>query len=110
MLSEAVAHPSAPARRPRSAWIWFALMIGGWSAFFALVLFSESTLSNLWAGVRDLPLLAEGLVWLLLFPLTLATAVWESSWETWLRLLLVACFTVGWSLAFFPRRKKGGGA
>jgi hypothetical protein len=105
-VSESLAEGTAVARRPLSGWIWFALIIGGWSAFLVLVLFSESALSNLWEGLRDLPLLVEGLVWLLFFPLVLATAVWESSWETWLRVLLVACFTLGWSLAFLPRRKK----
>lgn len=81
-------------------------MIGGWSVFFALVLFAESTLSDLWDGLHDLPLVVEGLVWFLLFPLVLATGVWESSWQTWLRVFLVACFAIGWSIAFFPRAKK----
>jgi hypothetical protein len=97
---------SPSTRRPLSGWIWFALMIGGWSALFALVIFAEAALSDLWEGLRDLPLLAEGLVWLLIFPLVLATAVWESSWQTGLRILLVVCFALGWSLAFFPRRKE----
>jgi hypothetical protein len=82
-------------------------MVGGWSLFFALVLFGESTLSDLWEGLRDLPIVVEGLVWLLLFPLVLATGVWESSWQTWVRVVLVACFAVGWSIAFFPRAKLG---
>jgi hypothetical protein len=105
-MREALTDATASTHRPLSGWIWFALMIGGWSAFFALVIFAESALSDLWEGLRNLPLLAEGLVWLLFFPLVLATAVWESSWQTWLRVLLVACFALGWSLAFFPRRKK----
>jgi len=106
-MSEAFAHPSALARRPLSGWVWFALMVGGWGVFLVLVLFAEPTLSDLWEGLSDLPLVIEGLVWLLLFPLVLATGVWESSWETWLRVLLVVCFAVGWSFAFFPRKKRG---
>jgi hypothetical protein len=105
-MSEALAHRSAPARRPLSGWIWFTLMVGGWAVFLALVLFAESTLSDLWDRLRDLPLIVEGLIWFLLFPLILATGVWESSWQTWLRVLLVACFAVGWSIAFFPRTKR----
>jgi hypothetical protein len=97
----------APARRPLSEWVWFALMVGGWAVFFALVLFAESTLSDLWDRLRDLPLIVEGLIWFLLFPLVLATGVWESSWQTWLRVLLVACFAVGWSIAFFPANQAG---
>jgi hypothetical protein len=106
-MSEAVAHRRLPARRPLSGWVWFALMVAGWAVFFGLVLFAESTLSDLWDRLRDLPLVVEGLIWFLLFPLVLATGVWESSWQTWLRVLLVACFAVGWSLAFFPRSKNG---
>lgn len=83
MLSEVLAHRSAPARRRLSGWVWFTLMVGGWAVFFALVLFAESTLSDLWDRLRDLPLVVEGLIWLLLFPLVLATGVWESSWQTW---------------------------
>jgi hypothetical protein len=105
-MTEAVVRHGARERRPFSGWIWFALMVGGWSTFFALVLFADSTLVDLWSGLRDLPLVVEGVVWFLGFPLVLATAVWESSWQTWLRVLLVACFAVGWTFAFFPRSKK----
>jgi hypothetical protein len=81
-------------------------MVGGWGVFFALLVLAEGTLSALWDSLRELPLLVEGLIWVLLFPLVLATGVWESSWQTWPRLLLVVCFAVGWSLAFFPRAKR----
>lgn len=92
------------ARRTLGGWIWFALMVGGWVLFFALVLFSEATLSELWRELRSWPIVVEGLVWLLLFPLVLATAVWESSWDGWVRVLLVCCFAGAWSAMFFPRR------
>jgi hypothetical protein len=39
-----------------------------------------------------------------LFPLVLGLAVWNSDWEAWLRLLLVAGFALAWSAAFFPRQ------
>lgn len=86
--------------------IWFALMVGGWATFFALLTLSEPTVGDLWQAVRELPLVVEGLVWLLFFPFILALGVWESSWETWLRVLLVGCFAVGWSVVFWPRRRK----
>jgi hypothetical protein len=103
-MTHALAHrPSST--RPASGWIWFAVMIGSWGIFFALALFRQTTLSNMWQTLQELPLVAEGMVWLLFFPLVLATAVWESSWPVWLRFLLVGCFAVAWSLAFFPRVK-----
>lgn len=103
-MSEALAHRIS-SRRPVSGWFWFGVMIGSWVLFFALALFRESTLSNMWQTLRDLPLVAEGIVWFLCFPLVLGTAVWESSWPTWLRFVLVAGFAVGWSFAFFPRAR-----
>lgn len=88
----------------RSATIGFLAMVSGWSAFAALMVFSEPNLGELWRGVRDLPLLVEGLVWLALFPFVFALGIWDSSWEGWLRLVLVGCCAIGWSLAFLPRK------
>lgn len=100
-MTEALPHTTA--RRIRGGWIWFALMVAAWAAFFALLVLSDPTLAELWVDVRDLPLLGEALAWLAFFPLVLALAVWNADWEAWLRLLLVACFALGWSAAFFPR-------
>jgi hypothetical protein len=85
---------ATPATSSSFSWIVFSVLLG----------FSEPTLGEPWRDVRDLPLVVEGLVWLGLFPFVLAPGVWDSSWETWLRLLLVGSFAVGWSLAFWPRR------
>ena len=105
-MSEALAHPKS-FRRPLSGWLWFGAMAGSWVIFLVLALFRESTLTEIWQAIRDLPLLVEGIVWLLFFPLVLGTAVWESSLDTWLRAFLVICFATGWSFAFYPRAKKG---
>ena len=87
------------------AWIWFALMAGGWAAFWTLAVLADARLAELWHDLRDLPLVVEAVVWLALFPLVLATAVWESAWDAWLRLCLVLAFTVLWSGLFLPRRQ-----
>jgi hypothetical protein len=96
-------HTAAVGRRTIGSYVWFALMAGGWAVFLGLLLFSEPTLQELWERLRQLPLLGEGVVWILLFPLVLALAVWNSDREGWLRLLLVAGFALAWSAAFFPR-------
>jgi hypothetical protein len=103
--TRALTRESAPARRTIGGYFSFALMVGGWVTFVALLAFAEPTLGELWRPVRDLPLLVEGVVWLLLFPFILALRVWDNSWETWLRLLLVGCFAVGWSFGFWPRKR-----
>jgi hypothetical protein len=93
-------------RRPIGGLAWFAAMVSGWLTFYALLLFSEQALSDLWQWIRALPLLIEGLVWLLAFAFVLALGIWDSTWETGLRLLLVSGCAMGWSLAFWPRKER----
>jgi hypothetical protein len=90
-------------RRPLGATIWFVWMVAMWVGFFVLLLADQ--IEGAWSWVRELPLLVELLVWVALFPWLLGAAVWTSSWEGWLRLLLVLMFAVGWSLASIPRQK-----
>ena len=88
--------------------IWFVLMIGMWTAFFA-ALFADR-LDAVQERVRDLPLVAELGLWLVAFPWLLGTAVWESSWAPVLRTLLVAAFAIGWTLISIPRSPHGAGS
>jgi hypothetical protein len=103
-MSEAAALPRAERleRRPLGATIWFVWMVAMWAAFF--VLLAANRIDGVWSGVRDLPLLAELVLWVALFPWLLGAAVWTSSWAGWLRLLLVLSFAFGWSLVSIPRR------
>jgi hypothetical protein len=84
---------------------WFAAIVAGWTAFWALALASDATLADLWHGVRDLPALVEALVWLAAFPFVLALGIWDAGWEPSTRAALVAACTVAWSLAFWPWRR-----
>jgi hypothetical protein len=90
-------------RRPLGPTIWFVWMVAMWAGFFALLV--AERIDGVLSWVRDLPLLAELVLWLALFPWLLGAAVWTSSWTDWLRLLLVLGFAFGWSLASIPRRK-----
>jgi hypothetical protein len=107
-VTKDVIHSGARTGRTRGGWIWFAFMAGGWMAFFALLLFSAPTLGSVRDTIRDLPLLIEGLVWLVFFPFVLAVTVWDSAWDTWLRVLAVSSFAAGWSVMFYPwpRRRR----
>lgn len=103
-MSEATlptAHRSG--RRPLAAMAWFVWMVAMWAGFFVLLL--ADRIGDVWDWVRDLPLLAELVLWVALFPWFLGSAVWTSSWAGWLRLLLVLVFAFGWSLASIPRPK-----
>jgi hypothetical protein len=103
-MSEVLAAKQPAQRRwTPGATLWFLWMVGMWVAFYIL-LFTDKV-EGLWSTIRDLPLLVEIVLWLPFFPWMLGMAVWTSSWSEWLRATLVVCFTIGWSLAFLPRRK-----
>ena len=74
-----------------------------WVAFF--VLLAVERVEDVWSWVTGLPLLAEIVVWIALFPWLLGTFVWTRDWPDWLRLLLVVIFAVGWTLVSIPRKK-----
>ena len=50
-------------------------------AFAVALLASQQTLDDVWTSVRDLPLVVEGLVWLLGFPFLIGLAIWRASWD-----------------------------
>jgi hypothetical protein len=64
-------------RQPLGATIWFVWMIAMWAGFFALLV--AERIDGVWSWVRDLPLLAELVLRLALFPWFLGAAVWTSS-------------------------------
>jgi hypothetical protein len=90
-------------RRPLGATLWFLWMVAMWAAFFVL-LFADR-LDEIWDAVRDLPLLGEVVAWVAFLPWMLGTAVWTSTWPAAVRVLLVACFAIGWTIVSIPREK-----
>jgi hypothetical protein len=106
-MSEITPPPTRLRRgRPLGATLWFLWMVIMWAAFFVL-LFADR-LDGLWSAIRDLPLVVEVVAWVLLLPWMLGTAVWTSSWPAWLRVLLVVCFAVCWTLMSVPQEKQSG--
>jgi hypothetical protein len=65
-------------RRPLGATIWFVWMVAMWAGFFVLLV--AERIDGVWGWVRDLPLLAEVVLWVALFPWFLGAAVWTGSW------------------------------
>jgi hypothetical protein len=89
------------------AQLWFAWMVGLWAVFFTLVF--ADRLEVVWNAIRQLPIVVEVLAWIAFLPWMLGMAVWTSGWVGWLRVLLVFCFAVGWTVASIPRATKGTG-
>jgi len=79
---------SVPTQAPGSAFL--ALMAGLWGAFVTLLAVSPSTLGDAYDWLRELPIVWEVLMWLVTLPWTVAYLVYETSWEHWLRVLVVA--------------------
>lgn len=82
----------------------FALL---WVAFGAALVLSQGSLDGAWQWIRDLPLLAQGAVWLLFLPVVAGLWIWETTWPLLLRLVLVFALA-GWNLlVFLPQSPKG---
>jgi hypothetical protein len=107
VASAATHGSSAPVRGPSAGSIAvFGVVVGLWTTFFVLALASPATLDDAWAWLRSLPLLLELAVWVLALPWALALSVWQSGWADWLQALLIGCFAIGWTFAFFPRGQR----
>jgi hypothetical protein len=90
--------------RPVGAKLWFLWMMAMWGAFFVF-LFADR-LEAIWSAIRDLPLVVEVVLWVVFLPWMLGTAVWTSSWPAGVRIFLVGCFFIGWTIASIPREKQ----
>lgn len=95
---------SEQAKRPKASSIFFwTVCTILWVAFGVVLLIDQSRLVDLWHSIRGLPLLIEGLAWVVLLPWMLGLWIWNSDWVLWLRVVLVAGLGVGMIFAFFPR-------
>ena len=69
-------------------------MAGLWGAFVTLLAVSPTTLDDCYDWLRGLPIVWEVLMLLVTLPWTVAYLVYESSWEHWLRVLVVVLVAV----------------
>ena len=60
-----------------------------WAVFGMLLLVRQGNLSDLWAAFRGQPWILQGLELLILLPWAADLCVWNTSWELWVRALLV---------------------
>jgi hypothetical protein len=81
----------------------FALFTVLWIAFAVALALSPGTLSDLWHQMRQLPLVIQGLVWLLFLPIVLGLWIWERNWSLPIRLILIIGLGVANIFMFVPR-------
>jgi hypothetical protein len=85
----------------------FVVFAALWVALGAGIVWNQGGVDAAWAWMRDLPLLVQGVLWLLFLPVTAGLWVWETSWPVVVRLVVVIGLA-GWSLMIFlPRSAQG---
>lgn len=90
-----------------SSGILFLLFAALWVAFGAGLILNQGGLDGAWEWIRSLPLIVQGVAWLLFLPVVAALWAWETSWPLVVRLVLVVGLA-GWSLMIFlPRSAQG---
>jgi hypothetical protein len=88
---------------PAETGILFLVFAVIWLVFGVALIWSQGSLDAAWQYIRSLPILVQGIVWLLFLPVLLGLWIWETTWPAILRLILVAGIA-GWNLlVFLPR-------
>lgn len=83
--------------------VLFAIFAILWIAFGAALIWSQGSLDAAWQWVRGLPLIVQGIVWLLFLPVMIGLWIWETTWPLILRLVVIVGIA-GWNLiVFLPR-------
>ena len=80
--------------------ILFVIFAVLWVAFGIGLIWSQGSVDAAWNWVRSLPLVLEGVVWVLFLPVMVGLWIWESTWSLVLRLALVISIA-GWNLLVF---------
>jgi hypothetical protein len=73
-----------------------------WIGFAYALIASQGSLDAAWQWIRSLPLILQGVVWLLFLPVVAGLWIWESGWTTAVRLLLVVGIGLFNLYLFFP--------
>jgi hypothetical protein len=82
----------------------FSLLTILWLGFAAALIFNQAILDTVWQSFRALPWAVQGVVSLLLLPVTAGLWIWETEWPLWLRLALVLGLAWVTIYTFLPRR------
>lgn len=83
--------------------VLFAVFALLWIGFGVALVWSQGSLDAAWTWTRSLPLLLQGVIWLLFLPVMVGLWIWETTWPLALRLALVLG-VAGWNLlVLLPR-------
>ncbi len=82
----------------------FAILSILWLGFTAALVFNQALLDTAWQMLRSLPLIVQGVIWLLILPVAAGLWIWETSWPLWLRLVLVIGLGFVTIYTFLPKK------
>ena len=99
-----VKRPAVPTPAPGST--FFAVIASLWGSFVTLLAVSPSTLEDAYDWLTGLAIVWELVMWILTLPWALAYLAYESSWEHWLRVLVVAVIVVAHLSVCTPRTRR----
>ena len=74
-----------------------AIFVLLWVGFAVALVVNREWFDIIWNFVRELPLVAQIIVWILFLPIMVGLWIWESSWHVLIRLLGFAGI-VGWTI------------
>lgn len=83
--------------------ILFIIFAGLWLALGAGLVWSQGSVDAAWQSIRALPMILQGIVWLLFLPVMIGLWIWEASWPLVVRLTLILG-VAGWNLLIFLPR------
>jgi hypothetical protein len=83
--------------------VLFLAFLALWIGFGIALIVSQGSLDDAWTWIRSLPLLLQGVLWVLFLPVMAGLWVWETTWPFVLRIVVVLGLA-GWNLlVFLPR-------
>jgi hypothetical protein len=83
--------------------VLFLVFAAIWVAFGVALVASQGSLDQVWESIRELPVVLQVVLWVLLLPVMFGLWAWETSWPLVVRLVLVLG-VAGWNLlVFLPR-------
>jgi hypothetical protein len=88
---------TAPIPFLASSGILLIVFAGLWIAFAAALVRDPARIDTAWRRVRALPLVVQGLAWLLFLPVLAGAWAWRTGWPVAARLAVVGGLA-GWSL------------
>lgn len=94
----------APSAAPGS--VFFGLMVATWTVFFTLLAVSPETLEDVYDWLTGLAIVWEVLMWIVLLPWAITYVVWDSSWDHWLRVVLVVLFAAVHLIICMPKQTR----